>query len=119
MAHNKTRVVGGFILAAFVATLCATAEGRAASGQISRVEAFDTDIWTIWTTSGSNQVVVDGDGDTDLDCYVYDLSGQLLGKDDDATDYCIVDFYRRRSGNVKVHIVNLGTVWNRYELSVF
>ena len=65
--------VAGFAAAQFVRT--------------SRVEANDTDRWTVRAPSGSSRVVVDGDGDTDLDCFVYDRNGRLLGKDDDYTDY--------------------------------
>jgi hypothetical protein len=83
-----------------------------------RVLAFDTDIWTLWAPSGSSRVVVDGDGDTDLDCFVYDRFGRLLGLDDDGTDYCIVDFRQPTSGNVRVEIRNLGDVYNRYTLSL-
>jgi len=81
------------------------------------VDAFDTDIWTFWATS-SSRVVVDGDGDTDLDCFVYDRFGMLLGSDTDATDYCIVDIYQRTSGNIRVRIENLGAVYNQYRISV-
>ena len=57
-----------------------------------RVLAFETDTWRVWTSAGRTQVVVDGDGDTDLDCWVYDRFGNLLGRDTDGTDLCIVNF---------------------------
>ena len=82
------------------------------------VEAFDTDIWTFWATSGASRIVVDGDGDTDLDCFVYDRFGTLLGSDTDATDYCIVNIYQRSSGNIRVRIENLGSVYNEYRISL-
>ena len=113
--HTNIRVRLLILAIALVTIFAGTAT---AYQRISRVEAFDTDIWTVWTPSGASRVVVAGDGDTDLDCYVYETSGRLLGKDDDATDYCIVDFWRSNSGNVKVHIVNLGDVYNRYQLRV-
>ena len=83
-----------------------------------RVAAFSTDAWTLWATSGSSRVVVDGDGDTDLDCYVYNRFGTLLGADDDSKDYCVVDVYQRTSGNLRIEIRNLGRVWNGYALSL-
>jgi hypothetical protein len=81
-----------------------------------RVLAFDTDVWTLWAPAGSSRVEVDGDGDTDLDCFVYDRFGRLLGYDDDLTDFCIVSFRQGTSGNVRLEIKNLGGVYNEYEL---
>ena len=116
--NQDRRKFGSRSLLTAIGLLLAAAVTAGAYQRFSRVEAFDTDIWTIWRPAGDSRVVVNGDGDTDLDCYVYDPTGQLLGKDDDGTDYCIVDVWRGRSGNLKVHIVNLGDVYNRYELRV-
>jgi hypothetical protein len=119
MTHNINRLTVRFLVVALMSLgLTVTGFGASQFSQVSRVEAFDTDTWTLWASAGSRRIVVDGDGDTDLDCYVYDLSGRLLAKDDDGTDYCILDFYRRRGGDVEVRIVNLGSVWNRYVLRV-
>ena len=103
------------LLLALTLALAVTASA-AAHQRFSSIKAFETDIWTIWVPIGSSRVVVDGDGHTDLDCYVYDPAGRLLGKDDGGTDYCHVDLRRSRAGNLKVHIVNLGSAFNRYEL---
>ena len=35
--------------------------------RFDRVEAYGTDRWTVWVPAGSSLVVVEGDGDTDLD----------------------------------------------------
>lgn len=83
-----------------------------------RVAAFSTDAWTLGAPGGSSRVVVVGDGDTDLDCYVYNRFGTLIGVDDDSTDYCVVDVYQRTSGNLRIEIRNLGRVWNGYVLSL-
>ena len=83
-----------------------------------RVLPFATDRWNVWTSPGHSQVVVDGDGDTDLDCYVYDRAGRLLGGDDDGTDYCVVTFRRPASGNVVLDIENRGRVYNAYSITV-
>jgi hypothetical protein len=115
---HQTRKFGIRPLLFALALTLAISATAAAYQRFGSVQAFDTDIWTIWVGSGSSRVVVDGDGDTDLDCYVYDTFGNLLGKDDDGTDYCIVDVWRGRSGTLRVHVVNLGSVYNRYELRV-
>jgi hypothetical protein len=83
-----------------------------------RVLAFATDRWTVWAPAGASQIVVDGDGDTDLDCFVYDRFGQLLGMDNDRTDYCVVNFRQGTGGNIRVVIRNLGDVYNNYTVSL-
>jgi hypothetical protein len=105
-------------LSSTVVIMLAAAATAGAYHRISRVEAFDTQTWTVWTAAGTSRIEVKGDGDTDLDCYVYDLSGRLLEKADDKTDHCVIDVSRARSGNLRVHVVNLGNVYNRYELRV-
>src|SRR5262245_4989267 len=82
------------------------------------VEAHDTNAHRIWAPSGSSRVVVDGDGDTDLDCSVYDRFDKLLGFDYDGTDYCVVNITQRTSGYIRIEIENLGDVWNRYHLDL-
>jgi hypothetical protein len=83
-----------------------------------RVLAFDTDRWTVWAPAGQSQIVVGGDedGDSDLACFDYDRYGRLLGMDNDDTDYCVVDFRRRASGNIRVEIWNLGNVHKKLSL---
>ena len=90
----------------------------AAYSRISRVPAFDTETWSVPVPYGRSRIIVDGDGDTNLDCYVHDTRGRLLGKDDGDTDHCVVGITRRRRENVRVKVINLGYVYNRYELRV-
>jgi hypothetical protein len=51
------------------------------------------------------EVVVIDDGDTDLDLYVYDPCGRLVGCDDE-TDRCYVRFFPRMSGTYTIKVVN-------------
>jgi hypothetical protein len=105
----------GVVVALFVSSGAYAAAQFVASG---RVLPFGTDRWNVWTTPGQTRIVVDGDGDTDLDCFVHDLTGRLLGFDDDRTDYCVVTFRRPPSGNVVLEIENLGNVYNEYSVRV-
>jgi len=84
----------------------------------SSVLAFHTDTWRVWTSAGDHRVVVRGDGDTDLDCYVYDRFGNLLDADTDGTDFCVIDIYNPSSGNLTIRVLNLGSVYNEYTLRV-
>lgn len=86
--------------------------------QVDRVRAGDTDSWSVRAPAGQTRVTVDGDGDTDLDCWVYDRYGNLLGEDTDSTDLCLIRFRNPSSGVLTIRITNLGEVYNRYELSV-
>lgn len=83
-----------------------------------RVLANMTDIWEINFRGGElGSIRVDGDGDTDLDCYVYNSAGTLVAYDNDLTDYCILDWYQSSTGTVRLQITNLGGVYNQYILS--
>ena len=62
------------------------------------------------------EIVVSGDGDTDLDLYVYDENGNLIASDTDYTDDCYVRFYPRWTGLFRIKIVNRGGVYNNYAI---
>lgn len=61
-------------------------------------------------------VICIGDGDTDLDLYVYDENYNLIDKDDDYTDDCICTFTPSWTGTFYIKIVNRGRIANRYLL---
>lgn len=83
-----------------------------------RVLSNTTDVWEINFRGGERgSIRVDGDGDTDLDCYVYNSAGTLVAYDNDLTDYCVLDWYQASTGTVRLEIRNLGDVYNEYILS--
>jgi hypothetical protein len=63
------------------------------------------------------RVVVSGDGDTDLDLYVYDVFGNLIASDDDELDDCVVSWTPRWTGNFTIKVVNRGIVYNDFVLA--
>lgn len=82
-----------------------------------RVLAYDTDVYTEYFRGGEVAVVVVcGDGDTDLDLFIYDRYGNLVASDTDSTDYCVVRFYPRWTAPYRIVIRNLGSVYNEYTL---
>lgn len=62
------------------------------------------------------EIVVRGDGDTDLDLYVYDSNDHLIAQDADYTDRCYVSWVPLWTGRFTVKIVNRGPVSNNYRL---
>ena len=90
------------------------------ANKTDNVLAHDYDIWEITLNSGVNYtIVVEGDGDTDLDLYVYDEYGNELDRDDDYTDYCICSITPRWTGKIKIKIRNYGDVYNHYNLRIY
>lgn len=81
------------------------------------VEALDVDVYKILCRGGETTTIyVSGDGDTDLDLYVYDGNGNLICKDDDGSDECLVSFIPYRNHTFTVRIRNRGRVYNCYTL---
>jgi len=62
------------------------------------------------------EILVRGDGDTDLDLYVFDSGGHLIAQDADYTDRCYVSWVPVWTGRFTVKIVNRGPILNNYHL---
>lgn len=114
-------MVRNFLIAAVTAGLFSAAADAGATGgpkySNDVVRAHSTDSYTIYFHGGElARVAVRGDGDTDLDLYIYDENGNLIARDTGRTDYCVVRFRPRWTGRFTVRIKNLGRVYNRYRL---
>lgn len=84
-----------------------------------KVLAQSTDYYDVTFAGGmSAAVIINGDDDTDLDLYVYDENGNLIGSDVRISDYGAVYFHPRWTGPFRIKIKNLGSVYNRYSLIV-
>ncbi len=82
-----------------------------------RVLGGYTDTWKITFRGGETAYVcVIGDGDTDLDLYVYDENGNFITSDTDGTDNCVVSFNPKWTGVFYIKIKNLGSVYNKYSI---
>ncbi|MCA9300636.1 MAG: hypothetical protein KDA28_16320 [Phycisphaerales bacterium] len=89
------------------------------SGIFDRVDARSTDAWRLRLQAGeTSTIVVHGDGDTDLDAYLYDENGNLVASDTDGTDLCVLEVSPRWTGQFRLEIRNLGGVFNEYVLTV-
>ena len=102
---------------AMVATMKGRVGGPAST--ISRVLARDTDIYRV-RFSGREfaEVCVVGDGDTDLDLFIYDDNGNLICSDTGYTDRAYCSWTPRWTGTFEIEIDNLGSVWNEYRIVI-
>lgn len=81
------------------------------------VNGNSTDTYTIsFVAKQLAEILVSGDGDTDLDLYVYDSNGNLIEKDNDYSDDCYVRWVPAWTGKYIVKVVNRGPMYNRYVL---
>ena len=84
-----------------------------------RAPSFSTRSHQIWLNGGTNAYVsLSGDGDTDLDLYVYDSAGRLVGSSTRNGDDEDLDMVIYRGGYFTIRVVNRGDVYNDYRLSV-
>jgi hypothetical protein len=82
-----------------------------------RVSADSTQTFTVGFRGGEwARLAVSGDGDTDLDVYVYDWYGNRVALDADYTDDCYAIWYVPRAGMYTIQVVNRGNVYNDYQL---
>ena len=83
-----------------------------------RIYPRDTDTYKIKFRGGEfAEVGIQGDGDNDLDLFVYDSYGNLIGKDTDSTDQCYVSWTPKWTATYSIKIKNLGhEVYSNYWL---
>lgn len=59
---------------------------------------------------------VQGDGDGDIDCFLYNFNGELVAKDDDATDSCLL-MWRPVNTTYRLWVNNTGRAPSLYVMS--
>jgi hypothetical protein len=102
----------------------AAASGNALAGDVTgpndhvdRVSAGRTDVYEIVFRGREDAAVyIEGDGDTDLDLYVYDQWGNEVCSDTDFSDVMYCDWTPRSTAVYRLEIENLGDVYNEYRL---
>ena len=119
LADAKILADGDPVILAMIAKAETTRPTRGAVGGPKigefRVQAESTDTYTVrFFANERATVIVSGDGDTDLDLYVFDENGNLIAKDDDYSDDCIVHWFPRVTADFIIKVVNRGNVWNHY-----
>ncbi|MDF1752171.1 MAG: hypothetical protein P1U89_05260 [Verrucomicrobiales bacterium] len=66
----------------------------------------------------TTEIRIVGDGDTDLDAFLYDNNGNLIDSDTDRTDYCVLSVNPLWTGAFRVVVKNHGRVYNCYTIVV-
>ncbi|HEX8737218.1 MAG TPA: hypothetical protein VF721_17935 [Pyrinomonadaceae bacterium] len=82
-----------------------------------RLPAYSNHTHRIPLDRGYARIMISGDGDTDLDLYVYDGSG-LVAKSDSYGDDEVVNLTIYNGGYFVVKVFNRGKVYNDYDLVV-
>jgi hypothetical protein len=115
----KRKLTVAAALVCSLSALVAHAGGRSGSdSHVDIVLPYSTDTYHVTFRGGQTaSVVLSGDGDTDLDLYVYDENGFLIARDDDLLDDCIVVWVPRRSGTFTIKVVNRGSMSNIYAIA--
>lgn len=121
LADAKKFAAGNENLLALIEDIDAEAKGsqrgsvNGPSRHYDTVNGKSTDTYQIsFIAEELAEILVSGDGDTDLDLYVYDSNGNLIVSDTDYTDDCYVYWVPAWTGRFIVKIVNRGPVYNRY-----
>ncbi len=105
-----------------VLAVASTARAEGPHGTILKAEtvlAYSTDVYRVTFYGGEvASVGVVGDGDTDLDLFVYDGYGNRIASDTGPTDNCLVRFVPLVTRTYTIKVVNRGGVRNRYLIAV-
>lgn len=99
------------------------ARGRVGGSDIyvgtTSVRAYTTDVVPIRFRGGEVAVVgISGDGDTDLDLYIYDENGNQICSARSSGDDEICRWSPRWAGEFRIKVQNHGGVSNRYTLAI-
>jgi len=121
LAEAKTMAGGNTDLVAMIDTEATLAATRGAANGPQRIYenvlAGRTDVFQIKFIGGEKaQVGVVGDGDADIDLYIYDENDNLIESDADRTSACIAEWTPSWTGTFKVKIKNIGSVRSDYLL---
>lgn len=83
-----------------------------------RIYGKQTDEFTVFLYEGHTDILISGDGSTDLDLYVYDGEGNRRGSQSNSDDekVCLNPIVRR--GYFTIRVVNRGSYANDYRLTI-
>lgn len=83
-----------------------------------RIPAYSTQTHRIWLNPGHVDILISGDGDTDLDLFIIDGFGNTVQRKNNYGDDESACFNVSKGGYFTVQVRNLGKVYNDYRLVV-
>ena len=87
--------------------------------QTARVPALQSHFYNESFVGGvPTAIAIHGDGDTDLDIFVYNSAGQVVARAIGLSDREVVTFTPPVTGSYRVEVRNLGIVWNQYSIAM-
>jgi hypothetical protein len=99
-----------------------TAKADPVGGSIFRSFSISANRYQTFTVNAyGNEVTrftLRGDGDTDLDLFVYDCNGNLVVSDTGPSDQAVLLVTPFYTQTLTIKIVNHGSVYNDYSLSI-
>ena len=111
-----------FVVVALIATNMGVTFAGPTRGPVAgvrRVNANSTMIFHETFRAGEVATVsIAGDGDTDLDLYVYDANGNLITRAIGLSDRETVSFTPFVTSTFRIEVRNLGSVWNEFAISM-
>ena len=92
-------------------------ETMAVDSKTKRVSAGEIEYFTYHATAGVEaSILIVGDGDTDLDLYVFDSDVNLIDEDTDNLDVCVCRWTPKYTGDYYVAVKNWGNVYNEFTI---
>jgi hypothetical protein len=119
-AFSKMALALGLVVVAAVgsASNASPVDGR--KFDIEVVNAYSSVTYTEYFSAGElTTVYVSGDGDTDLDLFIYDENGVLVDSDTAFGDECVATVVPNWTGRFTIEVRNLGSVYNQYTLNIW
>jgi len=117
----RTRVAAAVMTAMLVMATSVSSFASSSGGYTThrdRVYAYSTDTYTqVFRGGETARVGVKGDGDTELDLYIYDEYGNPVAEDEDGDRVCLVSWTPSRTSRFTIKVVNRGNVYNDYVIA--
>lgn len=82
-----------------------------------RVNMYSTNTYSVsFRANELAEVAIIGDGDTDLDLFIFDSNDNLIASDTNYSDQCYVSWTPRWTGEFFIVVKNYGSVYNQFIL---
>ncbi len=118
--ESKAKAVLGIALAAAMLVAPAHAGRVGGPGSDRKVVAAGSFVYYHEMIRGGERtnITLSGDGDSDLDLFVFDAAGNLIVKDEGLSDQAAVWVFTPTTTTIRIEVRNVGRLANLYTLSI-